>query len=96
VAAIGHGQRSEMRPAKALDVARAAEPAPYTEHDSRDPLGIAPGDAVQVVADDYGRDPIAGRLVAANPERVVIAREDPSLGRLHNHFPRAGYMMIPG
>src|SRR5580700_10545581 len=96
VAAIGHGQRSEMRPAQALAVARAAEPALYTEHDSRDPLGIAPGDAVQVVADDYGRDPIAGRLVAANPERVVIAREDPSLGRLHNHFPRAGYMIIPG
>ena len=28
------------------------------------------------MADDYGRDPIAGTLVAANPERVVIARDD--------------------
>ncbi len=96
VAAIGHGQRSEMRPAQALAVARAAEPAPYTEHDPRDPLGVEPGAAVKVVADDYGRDPIAGALVAANPERVVIAREDPALGRLHNHFPRAGYMIMPG
>ena len=96
VAAIGHGQRSEMKPAQALAAARAAEPAPYTDHDPHDPLGVKPGDAVHVVADDYGRDPIAGTLVAANPERVVIAREDPALGRLHNHFPRAGYMVLPG
>ncbi|HXQ09426.1 MAG TPA: glutathione S-transferase family protein [Caulobacteraceae bacterium] len=95
VAAIGHGQRSEMRPAQALAVARDTEPVPYTDHDTRDPLGVQPGDAVRVVADDYGRDPIAGTLVAANPERVVIARDDPSLGRLHNHFPRAGYMIMP-
>ncbi|HEY5007773.1 MAG TPA: hypothetical protein VII42_07200, partial [Caulobacteraceae bacterium] len=75
---------------------RAAQPAAYTDHDAHDPLGLAPGAAVKVMADDYGRDPIAGTLVAANPGRVVIAREDPSLGKLHVHFPRAGYMVIPG
>ena len=48
-----------------------------------------------VSADDYGRDPIPGTLVAANPGRVVIAREDPGLGRLQVHFPRAGYVVIP-
>jgi glutathione S-transferase len=48
------------------------------------------------MADDYGRDPIAGTLVAANPGRVVIAREDPGLGKLQVHFPRAGYVVIPG
>jgi hypothetical protein len=48
---------------------------------------------VIVAADDYGRDPIAGRLVAANAERVVIARETPALGRLHLHFPRTGYTL---
>ena len=96
VAAIGHGQRQEMTTAEALDVARAAEPAPYTGHDNHDPLGLSPGAAVKVMADDYGRDPIAGTLVAANPGRVVIAREAPGLGRLQVHFPRAGYIMIPG
>ena len=49
-----------------------------------------------VAADDYGRDPIAGVLVAANAERVVIAREPPGLGRLHVHFPRAGYVVTAG
>jgi glutathione S-transferase len=95
VAAIGHGPRREMTTAEALDVARTAEPADYSDHDAHDPLGLAPGAAVKVMADDYGRDPIAGTLVAANPGRVVIAREDPGLGRLQVHFPRAGYVVIP-
>lgn len=96
VAAIGHGQRQEITTAEALDVARAADPAAYTDNDAHDPLGLAPGAAVKVMADDYGRDPIAGTLVAANPGRVVIAREDPGLGKLQVHFPRAGYVVIPG
>ena len=95
IAAIGHGQRSEMTPAEALAVAKAAEPASYADHDGADPLGLSPGAAVKVMADDYGRDPIAGVLVAANPGRVVIAREDPGLGNLQIHFPRAGYFVIP-
>ena len=92
---IGHGRRSEMTPGEALDVAKAATPAPRTDHDPADPLGLAPGAPVRVMADDYGRDPIDGTLVAANPGRVVIAREDPSLGRLQVHFPRAGYLAVP-
>jgi glutathione S-transferase len=92
--AIGHGTRAEMTPAEALDIAKASEPAPYTDHDPNDPLGLAPGAAVRVMADDYGRDPIDGVLVAANPGRVVLAREDPAVGRLHLHFPRAGYLVV--
>jgi glutathione S-transferase len=94
VAAIGHGERSEMTPAEALAVARASEPARFDGHDAGDPLGLAPGAAVRVMADDYGRDPIDGTLVGANAERVVLARQDPELGRLHTHFPRAGYLVV--
>ena len=95
VRAIGHGDRHEMTPAQALEVAKAAEPAPYGDHDAADPLGLAPGAAIAVMADDYGRDPIAGTLVAANASRVVLAREDPALGRLQLHFPRVGYVVVP-
>ena len=94
VRAIGHGQRSEMTPAEALDVAKSSQPAPYAEHDPADPLGLAPGAAVVVMADDYGREPIEGKLVAANTRRVVVAREDPDLGALQVHFPRAGYVVM--
>ena len=93
VAAIGHGQRVELTPAEALEVARASEPARYAAHDASDPSGLAPGAAVTVAADDYGRDPIAGTLVAANASRIVIARQEPALGRLQVHFPRVGYLL---
>ena len=91
VKAIGHGQRLEMTPAEALDVARDGEPAESNAHDPSDPLGLSPGQPVSIAADDYGRDPILGRLVAANRSEVVIAREDEKLGRINVHFPRVGY-----
>jgi hypothetical protein len=94
VAAIGHGRRSEMSGPDALAVARASEPAAAPAHDSGDPLGLEPGAAVVVMADDYGRDPIAGALVAANRDRITIARDEPSLGRLNLHFPRAGFIVV--
>jgi glutathione S-transferase len=96
VRGIGHGHRSEMTPSEALAAAKAAEPEPYLRHDAGDPAGLAPGAPVQVMADDYGRDPIVGTLVAANADRVVLAREDPALGRIQVHFPRMGYFVLPG
>ncbi|MDR3507558.1 MAG: glutathione S-transferase [Caulobacteraceae bacterium] len=93
VKALGHGVPTALSSQDALDVARDAEPRADDVHDASDPLGAAPGDAVFVMADDYGRDRVDGRLVAANPQRVVIEREEPNLGRLHLHFPRAGYLV---
>jgi hypothetical protein len=95
VAAIGHGQRTEFTGPEALEVARASEPGPAPAHDGADPLGLAPGADVVVMADDYGRDPIPGKLVAVNRERITIGREEPSLGRLQLHFPRAGFIVTP-
>ncbi len=89
--AIGHGRREEMAGAEALQVARDASPAAPPPSDPNDPSGLAPGARVVVRADDYGRDPIEGRLAAINAERIVIAREDGGSGLTHVHFPRAGY-----
>ncbi|MFI4936043.1 MAG: glutathione S-transferase family protein [Caulobacterales bacterium] len=96
LAAVGHGQRSEMTPAEALAVAKASEPARFKDHDASEPSGLKTGDKVTVSADDYGREPIAGVLVGAGRDQVVIAREDPAVGRLHVHFPRAGYIVSAG
>ncbi|AWM78400.1 glutathione S-transferase family protein [Phenylobacterium parvum] len=96
MAALGHGARTEITGAAALDIARAAEPAPAPDHDPDDALGLSPGDPVVVMADDYGRDPIAGTLVAARHSRLILAQETPDLGRLHLHFPRVGYIAVPG
>jgi len=97
VAALGHGQRSDITTADAIAEALAAEPASaaHIVHDAADPMGVAPGTRVYVTADDYGRDPIEGALVAANAERIVIAREHPRVGRVNVHFPRVGFFATP-
>lgn len=94
VAAIGHGQRTNSTPAEALAIAKAADPAITVPHDPNDPSGIQPGEAAMVMADDYGREPIAGKLIAANEDRAIIERVDPALGRIAIHTPRMGYILM--
>ena len=91
--ALGHGRRIDMTGAEALVAAKVAAPAKALDHDAGDPSGLAPGAAVAVRADDYGRDPIEGLLVVVNAERIVIARESAELGVTHVHFPRVGYLL---
>jgi glutathione S-transferase len=90
--ALGHGTRSEMSGAEALAVAKAEDPAALPAG-SVDATAPAVGSQVAIRADDYGRDPILGTLVAATPDRVTIARDDAQVGLVHVHFPRAGYLL---
>ncbi|MBX3479806.1 MAG: glutathione S-transferase family protein [Caulobacter sp.] len=95
VAALGHGTRTELSGPDALEIARAADPAPGPAHDAANPQDLTLGQAVMVMADDYGRDPIRGTLVAAALDRTVIAREDSAVGTVHVHFPKTGYLVFP-
>jgi hypothetical protein len=97
VAALGGGStRADMTTGEAIEVARAATPAAtdHITHDPRDPIGLAPGASAHVVADDYGRDPIAGTLVAVSLDRIVITREHERVGVVNVHFPRVGFNAI--
>lgn len=96
VTAIGHGDGKDLSGPDALAIARAAEPAPAPAHDAANPQMLTPGQGVTVMADDYGRDPVRGTLVAAALDRTVIAREDPAVGKVHVHFPKTGYLVFPG
>lgn len=91
VKAIGHGHRSEITPAEALAVARAATSTTPAHHDPEEPNGLAPGDAVTVNADDYGRDRVSGTLLSSTATRIAIRRSDPQVGEVVLHFPRAGF-----
>jgi glutathione S-transferase len=91
--ALGEGDRRAATYEDAFALAAATEPAPAPAHDRSDPLGLTPGTAVTVIADDSVRDPVTGTLVAATPERIVVAREEEGLGRLHVHFPRFSYFV---
>ena len=93
IRAIGHGKRSEMAPREALQRAMSLDPLEGVNHDRKDASGLKPGDPVVVQADDYGRDPIEGMLVAATPDRVTLARECGEMDIVHVHFPRAGYVL---
>lgn len=93
IQAIGHGRRSEMAPADAVAIARSSTPTEPLPSDAHDPSGLTPGAKVVVQADDYGRDPIEGVLVALTPTRITLARECGELDVSHVHFPRAGYVV---
>ena len=95
VGAIGHGRSTPMERAEALAIARAAEPATSAAPDPGDPNGRKPGDVVAVMPDDYGRDPVVGELVAHSAQEIAIRREDPAVGTVVVHFPRAGFLVLP-
>jgi glutathione S-transferase len=86
VRAIGHGRRSELSAAQALKVAREA--SPQTIAAGADELL---GRMVVIAAEDYGRDPIEGTLIAASDTQVTILRRDAALGDVAVHFPRIGF-----
>lgn len=94
VAALGHGARHDMPAGEALQIAKSSDPqAPGVPADG-DPSGLRAGQEVVVRADDRGRDPIRGALVAADAEEAVIRHENERVGAVHIHFPRAGFEVL--
>ncbi len=90
--AIGHGSATEMTPAQALAIAKAAEPQTPEQADPRDPQGIKPGMEVSVEPlTDSGEHPVTGRVRAVNRNTIAIAREHELCGAVVVHFPRVGY-----
>ncbi len=93
VRGIGHGTRRTLDPEAALDIARDAESAEPERRDPDEPNGLAPGDTVEVGADDYGRDPVRGVLVSSSAQHIALRRADPRVGTVVVHFPRAGFVV---
>ncbi|HYW03477.1 MAG TPA: glutathione S-transferase [Gammaproteobacteria bacterium] len=87
---IGHGRRRELSSLEALRVAREASPEPPSQEFS---CGFRAGERVNVTPDDYGRDPVSGELVCCSFHEVAIRREDPRVGEVVVHFPRAGFVV---
>ncbi len=92
--AFGGGRRSEMKSSEALDIARSATPA-TTHVDAHDPSGLKAGQTVSVTPDDTGRVPVSGELVGLSADRISLARNNPRVGDVVVHFPRAGFIVQP-
>lgn len=91
VMGFGHGAFSEMTSGEALEVARNATPAALPDEQFDEPNGFEVGQQVVIAATDYGVDPVAGELLFAGSEELILRREDERAGVLHVHFPRFGF-----
>ncbi|MCP2054882.1 UNVERIFIED_ORG: glutathione S-transferase [Pseudomonas fluorescens] len=91
VLGFGHGTFSEMSAEQALEVSRNAAPAALPEALFEDLNGFKPGQQVTIAATDYGTDPVAGELLFAGREELILRRTDERAGTVHVHFPRMGF-----
>ncbi|MFC6335698.1 glutathione S-transferase family protein [Pseudomonas sp. CCM 7891] len=91
VLGFGHGTASEMSAEQALEVARAATPAALPDEVFEEPNGFKTGQQVVIAATDYGVDPVAGELLFAGREELILRRTDERVGTVHVHFPRLGF-----
>jgi len=97
VAALGHGNPSELSAVEALEIAQGAEPAAPEKVDPDDPLGLQLGDPVQVLPEAMdGVTAVAGRLRFLDAQTVTLDRDDERVGRVAIHFPRIGYRIQRG
>ncbi len=94
VAAIGHGERSEVEAKDAIAIARDANPAPIEGEAAPLPDGLAYGDAVVVLPEETGSGVVAGQLVPSPVHEIAIRRRSERAGELVIHFPREDYLTV--
>ncbi len=93
VRAIGHGTRSDIDAAGAIEIARVASPARF-EGEPALPDGIALGAPVVVLPDEYGSGVVAGTLAASDLHEIAVRRETVRAGEVVVHFPREEYVVV--
>jgi glutathione S-transferase len=93
--AIGHGQRSEITRAEAIEIAKIAKPAIATGRSSHLPHEPAPGDRVRVKYFDANTPLLHGVLMSITPLRLSVRIENPALGPMVAHMPRTAGRVLP-
>jgi glutathione S-transferase len=91
IQAFGHGTRSEISTAEALEIGTRSKPQATVSADPNDPNGRKPGDVVSVHSDDAWKTDIRGEIVSLSAQHVAIRRRDERAGEVVVHFPRAGF-----
>lgn len=95
---IGHASSEKLEAAQAIAIAANADPLPIgqdllLDSEFQDEHGIEIGSLVTVTAESFGREPTAGKLVAATSTHYSLRRSDSRAGTIHVHFPRIGYLL---
>jgi glutathione S-transferase len=94
VAAVSHGSRSELDAKDAVEIARAATPAPIVGEPAPLPDGLSVGDDVMVIPEEVGSGVVRGELLATGLHEIAIRRRAERAGELVVHFPRDEYMVV--
>ncbi|HEV7734701.1 MAG TPA: glutathione S-transferase family protein [Candidatus Binatia bacterium] len=88
---FGPGRVEPMAPAEALAIARTFDPTDINGPERTTVPGLTPGDAVAIMADDYGTEACQGTVLRLTAQEIAVRRHDPTLGEIAVHFPRIGY-----
>src|SRR5262249_3094727 len=91
IQAIGHGMRSEISTAEALEIGTQSTPQAKVAADPADPNGRKPGDVVSIHSDDAWKTDIRGEIVSLSAQHIAIRRRDERAGDIVVHFPRVGF-----
>ncbi|EEU41510.1 uncharacterized protein NECHADRAFT_102157 [Fusarium vanettenii 77-13-4] len=91
---IGHGEMSFATVEEAHEAARVSTGLPGRGVEVDNFLGLSQGELVTLVPDDYGKEPVVGRLVTLSLREVAVERDDALVGTVTVHFPRIGYRII--
>jgi len=91
IQAFGHGTRSEISTAEALEIGTKSTPTAKPSADPHDSNGRKPGDVVSVHSDDAWKTDIRGEIVSLSAQHIAIRRQDDRAGEVVVHFPRAGF-----
>jgi hypothetical protein len=93
VRAVGHGEPAEMGSAEAIAIARDATPAAY-EGEPVVPEGLALGQRVVILPDEYGSGNVVGELAPSGLHEIAVRRRSERAGEVVVHFPREDYSVI--
>jgi glutathione S-transferase len=93
MAAIGHYRSDSMSAEDALAAARGGTPADAGGQPFVDTHGLALGDRVAVMPDDYALDPVEGELALSAANEFAVRRSDERAGTVVVHFPRVGFQI---
>ena len=95
VSAFGHGNASALTPEAAIEIARYASADDVKEwSEEATNVGLRKGDGVSVIPDDYGKNPVFGRLLLGLRKRRRYGTHT-VVGRVNLHFPRVGFDIRP-
>ncbi|MFK7896235.1 MAG: glutathione S-transferase family protein [Myxococcota bacterium] len=93
VRSIGHGHSTPLSSEKAIGEAHAASPLAYAGKPVV-PEGMAIGDRVIILHDDYGSGHVLGTLAESGLDEIAVRRQTERAGEVVVHFPREDYTVM--